>query len=425
MKKTFAVVLVLALAIGMMTAASAATKKISWATWAVSEESLKPTYMSMVETYMAEHPDVEIEVVSWPYMQYKDQLIISSAAGNAPDVCHIKAEWLPELLELGVLKDLTAVMSEELKADYFPNILSAVTIDGAIVDAPWFNSPYAMFYNKTLLEKAGCEVPTTWPELMAAAEKISALGADENGNKIYGYALPNAKGAVGTGYNFLPHLWVHGADLLTDGKVTLDTAEAKAAYAEAQWLYTKEISPNGLAFKDARNLFAQGVIGFYYDLEMAAKVFADTSVKGEAFYDEFGAMIIPAMDGPVGAGYFIEHAFAVIDNGKDAETMQEIGSLLEHLTGPVVLQILYDAGMGKMPDRVSVTQMDIFVNPLRELTKIFVKSLETSHALPVNNAAFMLSDEKFQDALASLALGVEADTVAASIQAEVSALYGQ
>ena len=84
-------------------------------------------------------------------------------------------------------------MPQSLKDDYYPNILASATIDGKIISTPWFNSPYALFYNKTLMEKAGItEVPRIAPA-MEYARKISALGVDENGNKIYGYALTNSK----------------------------------------------------------------------------------------------------------------------------------------------------------------------------------------------------------------------------------------
>ncbi len=425
MKKLLAVLLAMSMILMCLSVSFAEEKKkVTWATWAVSEEALKPTYMSMVETYMANHPDVEIEVVTWPYAQYKDQLIIAAAAGNAPDVCHVKAEWIPEFLEMGVLKDLTNVMPQSLKDDYYPNILASATIDGKIISTPWFNSPYALFYNKTLMEKAGItEVPQNWPQLMEYARKISALGVDENGNKIYGYALTNSKNEAGTGHNFLPHMWVHGGDLLDEaGNVVIDSPMNVEAFKEAQGLYMDEITPNGLNGQDARNLFAQGVIGFYYDLEMAANVFVNASPKGKEFTKEFDAIVVPAMDGPNGQGYAIQHHFLVFDTAKEDAV---IGDLLEHLTGKVVLQILYDGGMGKMPNRVSVTELGIFSNPDNELTKTFVESLATIRSFPTSNGAFMLTDEKFQDALASISVGMDVEAVVKSLDAEIKSLYGQ
>jgi len=234
------------------TAASNEKKTFSWATWALSEESLKPTYMAMAQTFMDANPNVTIETVAYPYAQYKDQLVISAAASNAPDIAHVKAEWVPALLKLGALQNLNDVLSPELKKDYFEAILKGVTVDGKIISAPWFTNPYALYYNKTLMEKAGIkELPKNWTELMAAARKISALGKDEKGNKIYGYALSNNKSAPGSGYNFFPHMWTFGGEFCdANGNITIYTPENVKAFEEAKSLYVDEISPNGSTFKD-------------------------------------------------------------------------------------------------------------------------------------------------------------------------------
>lgn len=400
-------------------------KEISWATWAVSEEALKPTYMSMVETYMEQHQEVTVKVVTYPYAQYKDQLIISAAASNAPDIAHIKKEWMPELIAQGALQPLDDVLSGELKSDYYENFIAGATIEGKLMAAPWFNSPVALYYNKTLMEKAGISaLPENWTELMEDARKISALGTDENGNKIYGYALPNSKSETGLGYNVFPHMWTYDGDFSDkDGNIVINSSENVAAFTEIQQLYKEEISPNGLTLKDARNLFAQGVVGFYYDLEAASASIQEATPKGDAFIEEYSTTVIPAMDSPNGFGYTQEHYFAVFNTCKELELA---GDLLDHLTGETVLQILYDAGMGKMPDRASVAKMEIFTNPDKELTKGFVAAVPTARSLPCDNAAFMQADEAFMDALAQLTIsGDSVDKIVADLDARVKELYGQ
>lgn len=405
------------------TTKAAEQKNLTWATWAISEEALKPTYMSMITTFMDKNPDVKIEAVSYPYAQYKDQLIISATAGNAPDIAHIKSEWMPELKNLGALQDLTNVMSDELKADYFPAILAGATENGKINAAPWFNNPYALYYNKNLLKKAGIsDLPKNWDELMEAAGKISALGKDENGNKIYGYAIPTSKNEPGAGYNFFPQMWAYGGDFSDkDGNIVINSPANVAAFKTAQDLLKNEISPNGSTFKDLRNLFAQGIIGFYYDLEMAGATFAEASPKGKDFANDYGVMVIPNKDGQNGHGYITEHYFAVFNTCKELDT---VGKLIDHLTGPTVLQILYDAGMGKMPDRASVTEMEIFKNPSKETTKAFVAALPSARSLPTGNAYFMQADEALADALAMLTISKDpVEKIVADLDAKVKELY--
>ena len=407
------------------TADSNEKKTFSWATWALSEESLKPTYTAMAQTFMDANPNVTIETVAYPYAQYKDQLVISAAASNAPDIAHVKAEWVPALLKLGALQNLNDVLSPELKKDYFEAILNGVTVDGKIISAPWFTNPYALYYNKTLMEKAGIkELPKNWTELMAAARKISALGKDANGNKIYGYALSNNKSAPGSGYNFFPHMWTYGGDFCdANGNITIYTPENVKAFEEAKSLYVDEISPNGSTFKDLRNLFAQGCIGFYYDLEMAQGPIAEASPKGEEFAKEYSAMVLPAMDGLNGYAYITEHHLAIFNTCKELPT---VAAFADHMSGKVVLQILFDAGMGKMPARTSVTEMEIFKNPAKEITKAFVAQLATARSLPGMHESFMLADEAFVDTLALLTISKDpVDKIVKDLDAKVKELYGQ
>ena len=402
-------------------------KQLTWATWAIAEEALKPTYMSMITTFMAEHPDVKITPVAYPYAQYLDQLIISAASGNAPNIAHIKSEWLPQFLKMAAEKDLNVVMSKKLQNDYYKGILRNVTIKGKIVAAPWFNSPYALYYNKTLLKKAGItKLPSNWGELMQDARKISALGTDKNGNKIYGYALPNSKTEPGNGYNCFPHLWSYGGDFTDkNGKIVVNSPQNIAAFTEIKNLYKDQISPNGCTFKDLRNLFAQGVIGFYYDLQMAGKTFITASPLGNNFANEYGVMVIPRKKGPNGYGYVVEH-YLIVFNSVDKENLGVVGELLDHFSGPAVMKILYDAGMGKMPDRASVAKMDIFSNPTDENTKAFVAALPTARALPTNNANFKVADELLNDALVKLAISNEpVKQIVTELEAKVKKIYEQ
>jgi multiple sugar transport system substrate-binding protein len=401
------------------------TASFSWATWCLSEESLEPTYDAMAKTFISKNPNVQIEYVTYPYANYKDQLIISAAAENSPDISHIKAEWLPELIDVGSLMDLTGVLSDKLKEDYFPSFLEGVTVDGKILAAPWFNNPMAMFYNKTLLTKAGIqELPKNWDELMDAAYKISALGADENGNKIYGYAIPITKAEPAFGYNFFSHMWAWGGEFMNEkGEIVINTPENVAAFDELRQLIKDEITPNGATCKDIRNLFAQGVIGFYYDLQMCTGVFAQASPKGEAFAEEYGAMVIPEKNGPNGFAYTTEHHLAV---AKTATETEMIGKFIDHMTGKEVIQLLYDAGMGKMPDRKSVAELEIFSNPADEITKAFVAALDTVRTLPTRDAAFSLADEAFADAMAKLSISNDStEKIVADLEETVKELYGQ
>ena len=131
---------------------------LKWASWALAEEKLYPTYAAMANTFMEANKDITIEMDgSQAYSTYLDQLIVSAIGGTAPNVAHIKAEWLPQLLETGAVKSVVGI-SDAVMNDYSAGAISGVTVDGEMVAMPWFANTEALFYNKALLEKANVKV---------------------------------------------------------------------------------------------------------------------------------------------------------------------------------------------------------------------------------------------------------------------------
>lgn len=115
--------------------------------------------------------------------------------------------------------------------------------------------------NTDLCEQAGVDYTAiaSWDDLLAAAEKISALGSD-----IYGLAIPDSNGVeAGEGYNTFPALWARGGEFEKDGTIMLTSDESVAAYTDLQNLFVKKISTAAGAnsFKELRNLFGAGKIG--------------------------------------------------------------------------------------------------------------------------------------------------------------------
>ncbi len=405
--------------------AAAEPVTIQWASWVFAEESQQPTYMAMVDSFVAENPDITVELSAQPYAQYLDQLLISAAGGNAPDVAHIKAEWLPQFIALGVVKDLSPYIAPEIIADYSESAISAVTVDGELAAIPWFNNTYAIYYNKALLQQAGVtELPTTWDELVAAAYQVSALGTDANGNKIYGLAIPNSEIEAGEGYNTFPALWAHGGDFLdADGKINLTDDAAIATFTEIQKLFVDGVSPNGGSFKDMRNLFGQGLIGFYWDIEATIGAAAESAPDQDAFYENLGVMVIPAADGPGGHGYLIDHILIAFKSTPE-EKMPAVAGFIEHLSGDASIGQLYRDGKGKMSSRASV-MADVYSDVESDITKVYVEAMKTAFALPTSGLHFMDADELLNNGLTRLAQGEDVVAVMTDIQEQIQTLYDE
>ena len=111
-----------------------------------------------------------------------------------PDVQQIAASGaLAPLGELGI--DSTGVAEGVLKAS---------THEGELYALQPVTNTIALFYNKTVLEQAGIQPPTTWDELKAAAAALT------EGDR-YGFAMSNINTYEGT-WQFLPFMWSNGGD---------------------------------------------------------------------------------------------------------------------------------------------------------------------------------------------------------------------
>lgn len=388
---------------------------LKWASWALAEEKLYPTYAAMANTFMEANKDITIEMDgSQAYSTYLDQLIVSAIGGTAPNVAHIKAEWLPQLLETGAVKAVVGI-SDAVMKDYSAGAISGVTVDGEMVAMPWFANTEALFYNKALLERAGVKAEDikSWSDLLAAAEKIRALGDD-----IYGLAFPDSEVETGEGYNILPALWANGGEFMKDGKVTLNTDAGIKTYTQLQEIFKKGLSPKGATLKDLRNLFGQGKIGFYYDLQAVISTCASAAANEEEFYKNFGCMVIPGADAN-GSGYLVTHLLVVFDTTTD-EQMPAMAKFLEHMSSDVVINILYEAGQGKMSSRASVNEK-VFANA-DETTQVYVKAMTTAKDLPGTQISLSEADTIMVKGLSRIANGEDVKTVVAAMQTELQTL---
>lgn len=259
---------------------------LTWGSWVFAEDSVRPIYQEMADLYNEtnEYNTTISTEYFYSYADYLSTLLIDVAGGNGPDVAHIKAEWLPQLLALGVVKPLDGYISADVLADYSQSAIDSVTVDGSMMALPWFSNTYALLVNTDLCEQAGVDYTAiaSWDDLLAAAEKISALGSD-----IYGLAIPDSNGVeAGEGYNTFPALWARGGEFEKDGTILLTSDESVAAYTDLQNLFVKKISTAASAnsLKELRNLFGAGKIGFYWDIESGIVTAASAAEDEAAYY---------------------------------------------------------------------------------------------------------------------------------------------
>ena len=422
MKKVLCMLLVLTMLAPM--AALADTPVITVNNWSWVDSGWAACLTEVFDTFKAQHGDevtIDLDTYSTAYADVMTTLLMQAPSGTTPDIAMVKAAWVPQLLELDALADISTAMSPEVLADYTAG-LGAYTVNGAIVAVPYFGQGYAMFYNKDLFEQAGItELPKTFDEVLADAEKISALGSDANGNKIYGLGLVNSQKELAEGYNVFPWLWARGGDFEKDGEIVLNSEANLKAYQEIADLYARGISPKGQSFKEMRNLFATGNLGMFWDLQSQTASFVQGSALGEDFISHIGAFPIPGMNEGDAVGYNDDVCLVMLKSCKDPKAA---GIVLEYMTGATTIGLMNKHGKGKMSSRASVMD-EVFKDVDNPITAAYVEAAKTNRGLPCMNTAFSQADEAITRSVTRLSQGEDPAAVLEDVTEEIKELYSE
>ncbi|MDA7963652.1 sugar ABC transporter substrate-binding protein [Ruegeria sp.] len=217
-----------------------------------------PFFKDLAAQFNASQDDIEVVVEHLPWPEMQQQLITDISAGTAPDISHMATRWMAGFAVDGALAPIDDLMSDGFAETFVPTFLDLQKVDGQTWGLPIAASARGMFYNKDLLAQAGVEVPTTWEETLAAAEKISALS-----DEIYGIGVQGS-GLDTEGYWFYS-LWTHGGDIMDDdGRSGFASDAAVAATQNYIDLIKAGVTQPGVLSsnrEDLQNLFTAGKLG--------------------------------------------------------------------------------------------------------------------------------------------------------------------
>lgn len=129
----------------------------------------------IIDEYMAENPNVTIEVEALDEEAYKTKFKAYSMDGM-PDVVNIWGQpaFLDEVLEAGVLAEL----NEADYADYgfIAGSLEGFKKDGKLYGLPRNTDIQIIYYNQKMFDDNGWEVPTTYEDLIDLCKTIKDVG---------------------------------------------------------------------------------------------------------------------------------------------------------------------------------------------------------------------------------------------------------
>jgi ABC-type glycerol-3-phosphate transport system substrate-binding protein len=142
--------------------------KVTFWTWV----NLEPA----VAAFEAQHPDIDVEIVTFGPWDLHDKLLTALAAGTgAPDLAQLVIRRFDAYRETGQLVDLTPYVTPEYRAAVPDAIWTAAMSGDRILGLPTDFGPGVVWYRRDLFEQFDIEVPiATWDDFIEAGKRIVA-----------------------------------------------------------------------------------------------------------------------------------------------------------------------------------------------------------------------------------------------------------
>ncbi len=208
MKKGMYIALAVSLLLPLVAGLAGAEKAHLVVTWCCAQVERKTILEETVKSYMASHPNVEIELIGPG--NYSPTIQTWIVGGNAPDIMWYGVNW-PALLD-SVMPVDSFLAKTGLDRAIHPSILNMLRWDGQVRGVPYGAGAHVVYLNKSIFATAGLATPKndwTWDDTIAIARRLTV---DKNGDN-----LPDQWGiSFDAEWQIHPFLW--GGDFYTADK---------------------------------------------------------------------------------------------------------------------------------------------------------------------------------------------------------------
>ncbi len=133
---------------------------------------------AVIAEFTALHPNITVVPEYVAYDALHDKIATGMAAGKSPfDIMLVDDIWFPEFAQAGWLKDISAEIPADMKADSSQAAWDIVSYQGKQYGLPWLLDQLYFYYNDDMLKQAGFDAPpTTYEEMMSMAQVMHDKG---------------------------------------------------------------------------------------------------------------------------------------------------------------------------------------------------------------------------------------------------------
>lgn len=228
----------------------------------------------LAEDFMAEFPDVSVEVTAIPWDAAHDRLVNAIAGGQVPDVSLIGTTWMGEFAQLGGLDPTPGTIDPEA---FFEGAWDTTVVDGTSYGVPWYVETRLLYYRTDLAEQAGItEAPADWDGVTALAEGLQSAGAE------YGISLQ--PGGTGSWQTWMPFFWQAGGEIVdADNTFTLDGEACVEALTFYDSFFEDGLALDIVSDVPVESEFADGTVGAFISGPWMIDVVTDAGADPSTF----------------------------------------------------------------------------------------------------------------------------------------------
>ena len=276
------------------------------------------------ESFKAKHPDVTVRFETIPPGDYTQKLTFQLAGGNPPDAGWMMEDAASTFANAGVIEDLAPTLNAAEGydfADFSEPALGLWTSQGKVYGVPFSTSPFVIFYNKDMFDKAGIEDPLTlaakgeWD--MEAFQEVARRLTEANGK--FGFEFKDGQGYdTRIMHALMPPIRAYGGDVWSNQECGFDKPEAVAAVQQL----------HDMVFKD-KSIVPPGETGDYFSGNAAMTI---NQISRASLMENAGFPwgIAPLPTGPAGESPVIgQAAIVVFTAGKQKDLAAEF---VAHMT---------------------------------------------------------------------------------------------
>jgi multiple sugar transport system substrate-binding protein len=322
-------------------------------TFASAKFFAKETIGQIVDEYNNSQKLVNVQYQQLPTpsqsTEVHQQLVQSlSQRDGSIDVFTGDIIWISEFAGAGWSAPLDSYFGQSVKAEYFPGVIDAVTYNGAMHALPWYLDAGMLYYRKDLLDAANIAVPSSWSELVTAAQKLTSTHKVPDG---FNWQAKQEEVLV---CDLVEFIGSNGGSILAPDGKTVTIAEPNAV-AAVQFMYdtftTDKITPKAVLSWDevpSELPFLGGQAGFLRNWSFVwndAQTASSSSVVGKV-----GVTGLPAFPGGKSAACLGGYQF-----GMNASSTKKSAAIdfLTWMSSPAT-QLKWATQLGLAPSRPAV-----------------------------------------------------------------------